>query len=66
MFIPLSADKILERKRLELEARVAGGGELGSATVFEHFLSSNTLTMEEIYANMADLLLTGVDTVCCI
>lgn len=32
-------------------------------TVFEHFLANDQLTMEEIYTNMTELLLSGVDTV---
>lgn len=57
------ANSILDSKRSVIEAKIESNGELGDATVFEHFLANDNLTIEEIYTNMTELLLSGVDTV---
>ncbi|XP_053401018.1 cytochrome P450 27C1-like [Mercenaria mercenaria] len=59
------AKNILDSKRKSIEERVEDSeenGELRNATLLEHLLASDNLTMEEIYTNMTELLLSGVDT----
>ena len=56
----------MDSKRKTLEERVSstgGNDELQNATLLEHFLANENLTIEEIYTNMTELLLSGVDTV---
>jgi len=57
------ATNILDSKKEIIEARIARGEDSGDATIFEHFLAKENLTIEEIYTNMTELLLSGVDTV---
>ncbi|KAL4234721.1 hypothetical protein ACF0H5_006363 [Mactra antiquata] len=60
-----TGNKILDAKRKSIEERLANTDDTGvleKTTLFEHLLSSDDLSLEEVYTNVSELLVSGVDT----
>lgn len=52
----------MDRKLSEIQAKLAAGEEVKGG-LLTYLLATQELNLEEIYANMTEMLLAGVDTV---